>query len=84
MYFRGVSPKIDILRKKDVDFYFFTLNIWLICNVKEMIAMKEDKLSDLSMQLSEEVLKLTKELRARHETVYKSPHSFQLWGDGFT
>lgn len=35
----------------------------------EVIAMKEDKLSDLSMQLSVDVLKLTKELRAKHETV---------------
>ena len=31
--------------------------------------MKEDKLSDLSMQLSVDVLKLTKELRSKHETV---------------
>ena len=31
--------------------------------------MKEDKLSDLSMQLSVGVLKLTKELKAKHETV---------------
>ena len=31
--------------------------------------MKEDKLSDLSMQLSVDVLKLTKELRVKHETV---------------
>ena len=31
--------------------------------------MKEDKLSDLSMQLSVDVLKLTKELHAKHETV---------------
>ena len=31
--------------------------------------MKEDKLSDLSMRLSVDVLKLTKELRAKHETV---------------
>ena len=31
--------------------------------------MKEDKLSDLSMQLSVDVLKLTKELRAKHETI---------------
>lgn len=35
----------------------------------EVIAMKEDKFSDLSMQLSVDVLKLTKELRAKHETV---------------
>ncbi len=31
--------------------------------------MKEDKLSDLSMQLSVAVLKLTKELRSKRETV---------------
>ena len=31
--------------------------------------MNDDKLSDLSMQLSVDVLKLTKELRAKHETV---------------
>ena len=37
--------------------------------MSEVIAMKEDKLSDLSMQLSVDVLKLTKELKAKHETV---------------
>ena len=37
--------------------------------INEVIAMKEDKLSDLSMQLSVDVLKLTKELRSKHETV---------------
>ncbi|MBQ9131220.1 MAG: four helix bundle protein, partial [Clostridia bacterium] len=31
--------------------------------------MKEDKLGDLSMELSVEVLKLTKELRSKHETI---------------
>ena len=31
--------------------------------------MKEDKLGNLSMELSVEVLQLTKELRARHENV---------------
>ena len=31
--------------------------------------MKEDKLGDLSMELSVEVLKLTKELRSKHEIV---------------
>ena len=31
--------------------------------------MKEDKLSDLSMQLSVDVLKLTKQLKAKHENV---------------
>ena len=31
--------------------------------------MKEDKLSDLSMQLSVDILKLTKDLKAKHDTV---------------
>ena len=31
--------------------------------------MKEDKLGDLSMELSVEVLKLTKELHSKHETI---------------
>lgn len=31
--------------------------------------MKEDKLSDLSMKLSVDVLNLTKELRRKHETI---------------
>ena len=31
--------------------------------------MKEDKLGDLSMELSVEILKLTKELRSKHETI---------------
>ncbi len=31
--------------------------------------MKEDKLGDLSMELSVDVLQLTKELRSRHESV---------------
>ena len=31
--------------------------------------MKEDKLSELSMKLSVDVLKLTKELRAKHEKI---------------
>ena len=31
--------------------------------------MKEDKLGDLYMELSVDVLKLTKELRSKHETV---------------
>ena len=31
--------------------------------------MREDKLGDLSMELSIEVLRLTKELRAKHENV---------------
>ena len=35
----------------------------------EVIVMKEDKLSELSMQLSVDVLKLVKDLQAKHETV---------------
>ena len=41
----------------------------IIYTIREVIAIKEDKLSDLSMQLSVDVLKLTKELRSKHETV---------------
>ena len=41
----------------------------IIYTIREVIAMKEDKLSDLSMQLSVDILKLTKELRTKHETV---------------
>ena len=37
--------------------------------INEVIAMKEDKLSDLSMQLSVDVLRLTKELKEKHETI---------------
>ena len=44
----------------------------IIFLASEVIAMKEDKLSDLSMQLSVDVLKLTKELRAKHETIISS------------
>ena len=41
----------------------------IIYIASEVTAMKEGKLSDLSMRLSVDVLKLTKELRAKHETV---------------
>ena len=41
----------------------------IIFLASEVIAMKEDKLSDLSMKLSVDVLKLTKELKAKHETI---------------
>lgn len=41
----------------------------IILLTSEVIAMKEDKLSDLSMQLYVDVLKLTKELRVKHETI---------------
>ena len=40
----------------------------VICDRKGA-KMKEDKLSELSMKLSVDVLKLTKELRAKHETI---------------
>ena len=40
-----------------------------IYTIREAMAIKEDKLSDLSMQLSVDILKLTKELRSKHETV---------------
>ena len=36
------------------------------------MVMKEDKLGDLSMELSVEVLKLTKELRKQHENIISS------------
>ena len=42
-------------------------NVWY--NFNEVIVMKEDKLSELSMQLSVDVLSLVKELKTKHETV---------------
>ncbi len=42
-------------------------NVWY--NFNGVIVMKEDKLSELSMQLSVDVLNLVKELKAKHETV---------------
>ena len=66
------SPTMLRLRRK----YTHSLEILhilqiyvIICNIREVIAMKEDKLSDLSMKLSVDVLKLTKELKAKHETI---------------
>ena len=41
----------------------------IIYTIREVLAMKEDKLSDLSMQLSVDILKLTKDLKAKHDTV---------------
>lgn len=38
--------------------------------------MKEDKLSDLSMQLSVDILKPAKELKAKHETVISNRRPF--------
>ena len=40
----------------------------MVLFLQEVMTVKEDKLSDLSMQLSVDVLKLTKELKAKHET----------------
>ena len=48
---------------------YFVQMYGVINIVSEVIAMKEDKLSDLSMQLSVDVLKLTKELKSKCETV---------------
>ena len=47
----------------------FVLMYGIIYTMGDVIAMKEDKLSELSMQLSVGVLKLAKELKAKHETV---------------
>ena len=62
-----------VLRTNDVGLrptMLHFVQMYGIINItSEVIAMKEDKLSDLSMQLSIDVLKLTKELRAKHETV---------------
>ena len=61
-----------VLRTNDVaspTMLHFVQMYGIINDTSEVIAMKEDKLSDLSMQLSVDVLKLTKELRAKHETV---------------
>lgn len=41
----------------------------MIYITSEVLVIKEDKLSDLSMQLSVDVLKLTKELKSKHETI---------------
>lgn len=43
--------------------------------------MKEDKLFDLSMQLSVDVLKLTKELRSKHEAVISNQIGRSTTGD---
>ena len=42
-------------------------NVWY--NFNEVVVMKEDKLSELSMKLSVDILSLVKELKAKHETV---------------
>ena len=47
----------------------FVQRYGIIYIIKEAIVMKEDKLLDLSMQLSVDVLKLTNQLKAKHETV---------------
>lgn len=62
-----------VLRTNDVGLRPMKLHFVQMCDIvndkSEVIAMKEDKLSDLSMQLSVDILKLTKELRAKHESV---------------
>ena len=66
------SANSVVLRTNDVaspTMLHFVQTFGIIYTVSEVIAMKEDKLSDLSMQLSVDVLKLTKELRAKHETI---------------
>ena len=60
------SANSVVLRTNDVmlcinDVVLSTI-IWYNHITSEVTAMKEDKLSDLSMQLSVDVLKLTKEL----------------------
>ena len=60
------SANSVVLRTNDVA---LRANLWYNLQCSEVIAMKEDKLSDLSMRLSVDILKLTKELRAKHETV---------------
>ena len=62
-----------MLRTNDVGLRPIILHFVQIYDIiyiaKEMTAMKEDKLSDLSMKLSVDVLKLTKELKIKHETI---------------
>ena len=62
-----------MLRTNDVGLRPIILHFVQIYDIiyiaKEMTAMKEDKLSDLSMKLSVDVLKLTKELKTKHETI---------------
>ena len=45
------------------------LYVNVLYNLGEVIKMKEDKLSDLSMKLSVDVLNLVKELRNKKETI---------------
>ena len=56
-------------------------------NSVEVIEMKEDKLSDLSMQLSVDVLNLVKELRNKKETIIyiqNIPRRCILWNLSFS
>ncbi len=52
------------------------LNKWY--NSVEVIEIKEDKLSDLSMQLSVDVLNLVKELRHRKETIISNQKGVEI------
>ena len=66
------SPTMLRLRRKythSLEILHIVQMYGIIFLTSEVIAMKEDKLSDLSMQLSVDVLRLTKELKAKHETV---------------
>ena len=66
------SPTMLRLRRKYTHSREILHIVQMYCIIfiaSEVIAMKEDKLSDLSMQLSVDVLKLSKELRSKHETV---------------
>lgn len=66
------SANSVVLRTNDVaslTLLHFVQIYGIIYIAQEVIATKEDKLSYLSMQLSVNVLKLTKELRAERETV---------------
>lgn len=47
-------------------FYFQIISFNIICEVK---IMKEDKLTELSMKLSVDVIKLANELKNKHETI---------------
>ncbi len=54
----------------DVSFAQYSIETILYYNLIMMVSkMKEDKLGDLSMELSVDVLKLVKELRSKHETI---------------
>ena len=69
----AVSINDVLLGRNDVTAFAVNVlrfaQIYGIISVGKVNLMKEDKLSELSMQLSVDVLKLAKELRSKHETV---------------